>query len=231
MTEFNREKIIKARLVANAGCYVIATMLGLAPLLSGEMVELHNLPINAINGTTGASSKPQKDIMHFGVFGNVLSYSMEGHRHSAELEEQIRMFRPVGEIKVNFNASHGNFTRGIHSVASPLVNERFRDKMTREFLLELYEKYYKREFFIRVVGFEKKTTGTTKEYDIYPQIKNVRGTNFCDIGLDYDRKRGIVKVVAVADNLVKGSAGSAVQNMNVMFGFDEKTGLTQYSAT
>ena len=229
VTELNRERIRNARLIANPGCYVITGLLGLYPLLKEGMIELRHIPINAINGMTGADSKPSRDTMQTRVSKNILSYNMEGHRHSGEFEEKIAEisgYKPT----VNFNAAHGDFTTGIHLVASPLVKLEYRDRLTRESLLAIYAKYYEDEEFIRVITREKKSAGIEKVYDVYPQVRNIRGTNYCDIGLDYDRERGIVKVIAVADNLVRGSAGSAIQNMNVMMGFNEGEGLRLYSS-
>lgn len=228
ITEFNREQIRQARLIANPGCYVITAMLGLAPLLRREMIELEHIPINAINGTTGASSKAQdKGIMHVGVVGNILPYNLEGHRHSSELEEQIKNISGQHNVVV-LNTYHGDWARGISSIASPLVKQKYREELTREKLLNIFREFYLGEFFVRVVDFEKRKGGIAKEYDVYPQIKNVRGTNFCDIGVDYDAERGIIKVVTVSDNLGKGAAGNAIQNMNVMFEFDEAAGLRSY---
>lgn len=225
ITEFNREQIRNTDLVANPGCYVITTMLGLAPLIKNNIIELENIPISAINGTTGG-----KGVTHTDTFGSILPYNMEGHRHSSELENQISIINPEAEeVMVNFNTAHGNFTRGIYSLATPLVKAEHKPGLTREKLLQLYNEYYQNEFFVRINDFEKKSAGISKEYDVYPWIKNIRNTNFCDIGLDYDADRGIIKVVAVADNLNKGSAGSAIQNMNVMFGFNEKQALTEYA--
>lgn len=238
VTELNREQIKGARLVANPGCYVITGLLGLYPLLKEGMIQLHHIPINAINGTTGAKSEPEKGTMHTNVYGNILSYNMEGHRHSGEFEEQIEIFGGSkakfwgAKVVVDFNVAHGDFTTGIHLVASPLVEDIFRDGLSREKLIEIYKSHYAGEQFqfIRINARPKSAGGTAKVYDVYPQIKDVRGTNYCDIGLDYDKERGIAKVIVATDNLVKGSAGSAIQNMNVMFGFDEAEGLRGYSA-
>ncbi|MEK6844549.1 MAG: N-acetyl-gamma-glutamyl-phosphate reductase [Nanoarchaeota archaeon] len=227
-TELNRERIKNARLIANPGCYVITGLLGLYPLLKEGMIDMHHISINAINGMTGADSKPSRDTMQTSVSKNVLSYNMEGHRHSGEFEEKIEEISGYKPI-VNFNASHGDFTTGIHLVASPLVKPKF-DKLTRESLLAFYIRYYGNEEFIRIIHHSKGSGGISKVYDVYPQMRNIRGTNYCDIGLDYDKERGIVKVIAVADNLVRGSAGSAIQNMNVMRGFDEGEGLRLYSS-
>jgi len=229
ITELKREQIKNAKLIANPGCYVITGLLGLYPLLKEGIIELQHIPINAINGMTGADSKPRRDTMQTKVSGNVLSYNMEGHRHSGEFEEKIEEITGEKSI-VNFNTSHGDFTTGIHLVASLLVKPEHRNELTRNRLLDIYKNYYGKEKFIRVNDLDKSSGGTSKVYDVYPQINNIRGTNFCDIGLDYDSKRGIIKVVVVTDNLVKGSAGSAIQNMNVMRGFDEEEGLRMYSA-
>ncbi len=231
-SELNREEIKNSRLVANPGCYVITGLIGLAPLLKDNLIDLNHIPINAINGMTGADSKPRIDTMQTKVHGNILSYNMEGHRHSGEFEEKIKNMTGQKPI-INFNVGHGDFTTGIHLVASPLIRPKYRERLTRDRLLEIYNNYYRDEKFVRVNDWPKSIPGeegkTSKVYDVYPQIRNVKGTNFCDVGLDYDPERGIVKVVAVADNLVRGSAGSAIQNMNLMFGFDEVEGLRMYA--
>lgn len=226
ITEFNREQIRTANLVANPGCYVITAMLGLYPLLKAGMIDLRNIPIHATNGTTGASSKPEKGTMHARAFANTLSYNLEGHRHSWELEDVISEIAKE-DCMVNFNTQHGNFARGIHVVSSPVVKPGF--KPSRDELLNIFHYCYSQESFIGIVDFPKLAKGHAKEYDIYPQIRNVVGTNFCDISVDYDPTRGIVKVVSVTDNLIKGAAGSAIQNMNVMFGLPETSGLKAYA--
>ena len=154
ITEFNREKIKGARLIANPGCYVITTMLGLAPLIENKVIQLSNIPINAINGTTGG-----KGILHTDAYGNVMPYNMEGHRHSSELEEQIGII--AGEDKepmVNFSTAHRPFDRGIYSVTSPLVREDFKS-WNREKFLELFKEFYKNEYFVRINDFTKIKSG------------------------------------------------------------------------
>jgi N-acetyl-gamma-glutamyl-phosphate reductase common form len=229
VSEINREKIKKASLIANPGCYVITGLLGLFPVIKEEIINIENIPINAINGMTGADSKPRIDTMQTRVSSNILSYNMEGHRHSSEFEEKISEISGK-QAFVNFNAAHGDFTTGIHCVASPLIKSTYKNQINREGLIDLYKRYYGEEFFVRVNDLSKSAKGTSKVYDVYPQMRNVQGTNFCDIGLDYDSSRGIVKIISVADNLVRGSGGSAIQNMNLMFGFDETAGLKLYSA-
>lgn len=228
VTEFNREKIKKTNLLANPGCYVITSLLGIAPLLKNDIIDLEKtINMNGINGTSGAGNKPKKEIMHAEAMNSMLPYNMEGHRHSEELEDQIKILSSES-VNVNFNTAHGNFVRGIYMNITPEVKPELKNKISRESLLDLYEDFYKDEFFVRINKFSKLGEKTKKQYDVYPNVARVQGSNFCDIGLDYDSKRGIIKIVSVTDNLVKGAAGSAIQNMNVMFGFDEKQGLTSY---
>ena len=234
LPEFNRDLIKRARLVANPGCYVITGLLGLHPLLKEGIIDLTNIPIFAINGTTGGKSEPTRGLMHSNVSGDILAYSTEGHRHGDEFEERIALV--TGEpAMVNFNTAHGDFTTGIHLEATPIVKPEYREGLTRERIIEIYKTHYPKDKFpfVRINSRPRALAGTKesgKDYTIMPRISNVRGTNFCDIGLDYDENRGIIKVVAVADNLVRGSAGTAIQNMNLMFGFDETAGLRGYAS-
>ena len=225
ITELKREEIKKARLIANPGCYVMNAMLGLVPLLNKGLIHLDHIPVFGIHGMSGADNKPERDIMYTEVEGNIMSYQ-QIHRHNWEIEDQIKQLSGQKAV-VNFTPTYGSFSRGTIIWCNPFVKESAK-KTSREEFLRLYSKYYKNEFFIRINQFPKTKSESQKEYDIYPQIKNVRGTNFCDIGLDYDTERGIIKIITVTDNLIKGAAGSAIQNMNLMFGFDEKEGLKSY---
>lgn len=232
VSEINREEIKKARLVANPGCYVITSILGAYPLMSSDLVDLSKgVHISAINGTSGAENKPKKDILHAEVSEDILPYNMEGHRHSFELEDQLEKISGQ-ELIVNFNTAHGPFARGIYANTTIFAKERYKRKINRELLLNLYKTDYgngsEGEFFVRVNDFPKIIGCGKKEYDVYPHIKDVRGSNFCQIGLDYDLNRGIIKIISVTDNLIKGAAGSAIQNMNLIMGFDEKEGLKNY---
>lgn len=232
VTELNRESIAKARVVANPGCYVITAILALTPLLRAGWADL-DVPVNisAVNGTTGAGNKPKRSLMHAAVLNSMLPYSMEGHRHGPEMETYLadEAGRP---LIVDFNTAHGNFVRGIYLQANLPVHPSVRDGMTRERILKLLTDFYGRggekEFFVRVNTFPKTGGINSKEYDVYPSMAGVVGSNFCHIGADYDTQRGIVKLLSVTDNLVKGAAGSAIQNMNVMFGLDETAALRTY---
>ncbi|MEU0099238.1 N-acetyl-gamma-glutamyl-phosphate reductase [Streptomyces sp. NPDC006267] len=232
VTEFHRDLLPGARLVANPGCYVITALLGLEPLLAAGLAEpgapLH---IAAVNGTTGAGIKPRTEILHAEVFGSMLPYSLQGHRHAPELED--RLAGPAGgPVTVDLSTAHGPFARGIHIQASVRVREELREEVSREVLLDRYAERYGAgadgEFFVRVNAEPRLGGLTDKDYRRYPGVAAVVGSNHCHIGVDYDARRGIAKVVSVSDNLVKGAAGSAIQNMNVMLGHDETAGLRTY---
>ena len=232
VTEFHRDQLPAARLVANPGCYVITALLGLEPLLSAGLADpAAPLHIAAVNGTTGAGVRPRTEILHAEVFGSMLPYSLQGHRHAPELED--RLSRPAGgPVTVDLSTAHGPFARGIYIQASVRIREERRAEVTRDLLLARYTERYGTgadgEFFVRVTAEPQLGGLTDKDYRRYPSLAGVTGSNFCHIGLDHDARRGIARVVAVTDNLVKGAAGSAIQNMNVMFGLDETTGLRCY---
>ncbi len=230
--EFNREKIKGARLIANPGCYVITGMFALYPLLKEGIIQTDHIPIFAINGTTGGKSEPTKGLMHANVYGNILFYNLDGHRHASEFEEKIEEITGQ-KPRVNLTVGHGDFTTGIALAATPLVKPEYQGKLSREELLDIFQRHYAGERFIRVNNSIGSSTGAPKEsaknYDLGAQMSHIRGTNYCDIGLDYDKRIGVVRVIAAADNLVRGSAGTAIQNMNLMFGFVEAEGLRGYS--
>lgn len=232
VTEFHREEIRAARLVANPGCYVITALLGLVPLVESGLARPDAaLHVAAVNGTTGAGVKPRTEILHAEVFGSMLPYSLQGHRHAPELEDRLAP-AAGGPVTVDLSTAHGNFARGIYVQASVPVRPELRTQVTRDGLLDRYRARYgdggDGEFFVRVNTQPSAGGLTDKDYGRYPGLAGVVGSNFCHIGLDYDATRGIAKVVAVSDNLVKGAAGSAIQNMNVMLGLDETAGLRGY---
>ncbi|MBW5420906.1 N-acetyl-gamma-glutamyl-phosphate reductase [Streptomyces sp. BG9H] len=232
VTELNREAIAKSRLVANPGCYVITAILGLTPLLRAGWADLNSpLHLSAVNGTTGAGNKPKRPIMHAEALNSMLPYSMEGHRHGPELETHLAV-AAGRDLVVDFNTAHGNFARGIHLQANLAVNPDLAATMSRERLLGCLTEFYgagaEGEFFVRVNDLAKSGGLNAKDYDVYPGVASVTGSNFCHIGADYDERRGIIKILSVTDNLVKGAAGSAIQNMNVMLGLEETLALRTY---
>jgi N-acetyl-gamma-glutamyl-phosphate reductase common form len=232
VTELNRAAISASRIVANPGCYVITSLLALAPLLHAGWAETESLiHISAVNGTTGAGSNPKKQIMHAEAFNSMLPYSMDGHRHLPELEEHLSRVAD-GNVTVDFNTAHGNFSRGIYLQANVTVRAEHRDGMSRDKMLALLTDFYgegsAKEFFVRVSNAAKSEKLNEQNYQAYPSLAGVIGSNFCHVGADYDLRGATLKLFSVTDNLVKGAAGSAIQNMNVMLGLDETAGLRSY---
>ncbi len=229
VTELNRDEIAVARLVANPGCYANTAILALAPLLRAGLAR-PDVPIgiHAVNGTTGAGTTPKKAIMHAEVSGAMLSYSLEGHRHGPELEAFFATLTGT-PVEVDLDTAHGNFARGIHLRADVhLTAEHSRDELLERYT-EAYGEGHKGEYFVLVNTVPKRGALNEKRYEIYPNLNNVVGSNFCHLGLDVGRGGSVARIVAVTDNLVKGAAGSAIQNMNVALGIDERTGLTAYA--
>lgn len=233
ITELNRDEIKRARLVANPGCYVITALLALFPLLGTEYPDLSApIRISAINGTSGGGKEPRRELMHAETAGSMLPYSLDGHRHAPELECLLEHFggRPAA---VDLTTAHGPFVRGIFLTASVPVHAGQADRLGRDMLLDRYRECYgaggEGEYFVRIVDVPRRGALNEKEYELYPRLADVVGSNFCHIGLDYDATHGLIRLVAVTDNLIKGAAGSAVQNMNVLAGLPESTGLAAYA--
>lgn len=232
VTELNREKIRSAQLVANPGCYAITCILGLLPLIKAGLIDLSKeIHIAAINGTTGAGGSPTRDTSHATASNGVLPYSLEGHRHGPELEHQLASIADQ-PVEVVFTTAHGSFARGINALITVSAKNEHAKRLSRESLTELYIKHYvdgtDDEPFVVINQFKRAGAKNAKEYHLYPNVARVTGSNFCHIGLDYQAERGVIKIVAVTDNLVKGAAGSAIQNMNLMFNLPETTGLWHY---
>lgn len=232
VTELHRDRIAQARLVANPGCYVITAVLALTPVLRSGWADLDRpVHIAAVNGTTGAGSTPVRAVMHAEALNSMLPYSLDGHRHAPELETHLasQAGRP---LTIDLSTAHGNFARGVYAQASLQAHPAHRAGISRDALIVLLTRFYGQggsgEYFVRVIDRPKSGQLNAKEYDVYPQLAAVAGSNFCHVGADWDSRRGVIKLVAVTDNLVKGAAGSAIQNMNVMLGLDETCGLTAY---
>ena len=207
LPEFYRERIPESRLVANPGCYPTAANLAIRPLArSGAWDRGAGIICDAKSGTSGAGRKPSLKTAFCEVDENFSAYSILGHRHVPEVLQNCGL----EEAEFSFTAHLLPLNRGILET----VYFRSRSLKSAEELLEIYEAAYKDEPFVRL-------------YDpgAAPDLRAVQHTNFCDIGVNFDAATGRGVVVAVIDNLVKGAAGQAAQNMNLLFGFDETEGL------
>ncbi len=209
LPELFREQIGTARLVANPGCYPTSVALGLAPLLKNELIDPATLIIDSKSGTSGAGRGAKQGSLYCEVNEGFKAYGVASHRHTPEIEQTLSTLADTS-VQVSFTPHLLPISRGILSTMYASLSA---DKSTAE-LLELYQQAYAAEPFVRVMPGNE-----------LPNVAFVRGTNFCDIGLVSDGRTGRVIVVSAIDNLVKGAAGQALQNMNLMCGFKEQIGI------
>ena len=209
LCEINREDIKKARLVANPGCYTTCSILSLYPLVKEGLIDPSTIIIDAKSGTSGAGRGAKVDNLLCEVNENMKAYGVATHRHTPEIEEQLG-YAAGQEIVLNFTPHLVPMNRGILVTAYASLKE----KVSYETVKAAYDKYYEKEKFVRVL-----------EKDVCPQTKWVEGSNYVDVNFKIDERTGRVIVMGALDNLVKGAAGQAVQNMNLVFGLDESTGL------
>jgi N-acetyl-gamma-glutamyl-phosphate reductase len=208
LTEINRDAVAGARLVANPGCYPTAVQLGLLPLLEEGLVDTGHLIADAKSGVSGAGRKDVTGTLLCEAGENFKAYAVPGHRHLPEIRQGLETVagEPVG---LTFVPHLTPMIRGIHATLYAQLRDVDRD------LQALYEARYGGEVFVDVLP-----AGS------HPETRSVRGANHCRIALHRPQEGATVVILAVIDNLVKGAAGQAVQNMNVMFGLDEQAGLT-----
>ncbi len=235
-TEFNKNKIKQSKLIANPGCYALCSLIGLAPLIKEKIVDFKKIiKIHAINGSTGAGNTLKKEIMHTNLSDNMLAYNADGHRHAPEIEEKLESLFNLKNVKIDLNTAHGNFKRGIFMQTSLELKNKIKKNINRDILIKIYKKYYNdKNFnndFIFINDLDKVGKKNDKDYLIYPQLSSVIGTNNCLIGLDFESDKKIIKIISVLDNLMKGAAGSAIQNMNLIFNFNIRESLNFLSSS
>jgi N-acetyl-gamma-glutamyl-phosphate reductase common form len=220
--ELHREEIKKARLVANPGCFSSAAILGLAPLVKNNIIDVSKLIVDGLSGTAGAGAETDKALHHPEMGSNLLPYNVVGHRHTYEIEQELGLLGS-SPVCAHFTTTYVPITRGILDICHcfPTV------KRTRGELLELYQAFYQDEPFVKIIDLPYEP-GASWQYMPYPWVSAVSGTNYCHIGLDVDASRGRIVVFSVLDSIGKGGAHAAVQNMNLMFGLEETTGLKRY---
>ena len=209
LCEVNREDVKKARLVANPGCYTTCSILTAYPLAKEGLIDMDTLIIDAKSGTSGAGRGAKLPNLYCEVNENIKAYGVATHRHTPEIEEQLG-YASGKKVVLNFTPHLVPMNRGI------LVTE--YAKLTKEVSYEdvkaVYDKYYGGEKFVRVL-----------QKDVCPETKWVEGSNYVDIGFKIDPRTNRIIMMGAIDNLVKGAAGQAVQNMNLMFGLPESEGL------
>jgi len=227
LVELNREQIKKADLVANPGCYVTASLLGILPMLSFSKADLSSIIIDAKSGVSGAGRSLKENLLFTETHNSMKAYSPAVHRHSSEIEyianqflkgeydSDLKTFNPA-DISTGADRAQILFTphlvpikRGI--LATIYLN--LKESSSEAEIIELFQQAYNEEEFVQVLA------------DQLPEIKNVAGSNFAQIGFKYDQRTARLIIVSVIDNMLKGAAGQAVQNMNLIFDYPENTGL------
>lgn len=201
------DKIKDANLIANPGCFPTTAILGLAPLLKANLIEENQIIVDSKTGVTGAGIKAKNVNLYSNVNDNFKAYGLKYHRHTIEIQGILNDVSGK-ETLIQFTPHLLPVDRGILTT----IYVRPKEKIDEIKLKELYKTFYAKSPFVRLRKQE-------------PAIKDVRGTNYCDLFVTYDKRTNMIIVISVIDNLIKGAAGQAVQNMNIMFGLDETTGL------
>ncbi len=219
LSELYRVKIKNAEIVANPGCYPASAILGLAPVIKSALIDLDSIIIDSKSGVSGAGRNPELPFMFSEANESVRAYAVTTHRHTPEIEQELsRLVRTKKKVKVIFTPHLVPMDRGILSTIYVNLKNDARCTMHDAGLHKLYQNFYAKEPFIRVLKNGE-----------YPSTKAVKGTNFCDISLFLDRRKNSLIIVTAIDNLLKGASGQAVQNMNIMYGFDESMGLSNFA--
>ena len=209
LCEINREKIKNARLVANPGCYTTCSILTAYPLAKEGLIDMNTLIIDAKSGTSGAGRGAKVANLYCEVNENIKAYAVGSHRHTPEIEEQLG-YAANETVKLSFTPHLVPMNRGILVTAYASLTK----QVSYEEVKAVYDKYYEKEQFVRVL-----------EKDVTPQTRWVEGSNYTDINFKIDPRTNRIILMGAIDNLVKGAAGQAVQNMNLLFGEKENRGL------
>ena len=211
LCEIIREDVKKARLVANPGCYPTCSTLSIYPMVKEGLIHPNTIIIDAKSGTSGAGRGAKVDNLYCEVNENMKAYGVSTHRHTPEIEEQLG-YAAGEKVVLNFTPHLAPMNRGILVTAYASLKK----EVTYDEVKAVYDKYYGTEKFVRVL-----------DKDVCPQTKWVEGSNYVDVNFKLDFRTNRIIMMGAMDNLVKGAAGQAVQNMNLMFGLEESMGLCQ----
>lgn len=209
LCEINREKIKHARLIANPGCYPTCSTLSIYPLAKEGIIDMSTVIIDAKSGVSGAGRGAKVANLYCEVNESIKAYGVTTHRHTPEIEEQLS-YASGKEVKLSFTPHLVPMNRGILVTAYASLTK----QVSYEEVKGIYDRYYKEEYFVRVL-----------DQDVPPETRWVEGSNFVDVNFKIDPRTNRIIMMGAMDNLVKGAAGQAVQNMNLLFGFEENEGL------
>ncbi|WP_022756687.1 N-acetyl-gamma-glutamyl-phosphate reductase [Butyrivibrio fibrisolvens] len=213
LCEINRDKIKGARIVANPGCYTTCSILTAYPLVKEGLIDPDTLIIDALSGVSGAGRGAKVANLYCEVNESAKPYGVANHRHTPEIEEQLG-YAAGKEILLNFTPHLAPMNRGIIATEYASLNKIDGKLPTPQQIRDVYNKYYGKEKFIRIL-----------DDGVYPETRWVETSNYVDIGFKIDERTGRIIMMGALDNLVKGAAGQAVQNMNILFGLEESMGL------
>lgn len=218
LCEINREAVKSARLVANPGCYTTCSILTAYPLVKEGLIDPATLIIDAKSGTSGAGRSAKLPNLFCEVNENIKAYGVASHRHTPEIEEQLG-YAAGSPVLINFTPHLVPMNRGILVTEYAALRKKADGSLpSYEEIKSVYDTYYSAEKFVRVL-----------DKGVCPETKWVEGSNYVDIGFQIDSRTGRIILMGALDNLVKGAAGQAVQNMNLLFGFPESEGLNLVS--
>ena len=212
LPELYREKIKDAQIIANPGCYPVSAIMGLAPIIGKHFVDINSIIIDSKSGVSGAGRNPALPFMFSEANESVKAYAVTTHRHTPEIEQELSLIANK-KVRVIFTPHLIPMDRGILST----IYVRLKENVDLSHVQKIYTNFYRKEKFIRVL-----------ENGAYPTTKAVKGSNYCHLSVFLDKrnpKSQTLIIVSAIDNLLKGASGQAVQNMNIMYGFNETDGL------
>ena len=209
LCEINREDIKKARLIANPGCYPTCSTLSIYPAAKEGIIDVNTVIIDAKSGTSGAGRGAKVNNLYCEVNESIKAYGVSTHRHTPEIEDQLS-YASGKEVKINFTPHLVPMNRGILVTAYASLTK----DVSYEDVKAIYDKYYEKEKFVRVL-----------KKGVNPEVRWVHGSNYVDVNFVVDKRTNRLIMMGAMDNLVKGAAGQAVQNMNLLFGLPEDAGL------
>lgn len=209
LCEVNRDAVRDARLIANPGCFPTCSTLSIYPLAKEHMIDMDTLIIDAKSGTSGAGRGAKVPNLYCEVNESIKAYGVATHRHTPEIEDQLS-YASGEAVTLNFTPHLVPMNRGILTTSYAKMKQPFQEEDVRA----VYQKYYGQEYFIRLL-----------DPGVFPETRWVEGSNFVDVNFKIDERTGRIIMLGAIDNVVKGAAGQAVQNMNLMFGLEETTGL------
>ncbi len=222
LSEIYRQEVRETDLLANPGCFPTGIILALAPLLTEDWVDMESIIVDAKTGVSGGGRSPKQPFHFSECSDSFKAYRVANHQHTPEIEQELN-FLQAGKLLSNqeSKSDSGNATITFAPHLVPMnrgilttIYFSLRQKLSAHDIISCYQSFYREEFFVKVF-----------EHPILPETRWVRGTNFCHLGIRLDERNGRVIVISAIDNLVKGAAGQAVQNMNIMSGWAEETGL------